>query len=191
MRYKFPLQIPLGRRVSVTQGFKSTELVNEYKKAGINITSHEAIDAIAGNPAETYGTPFVCPFPSATLYAFQPEANPTAGARIRLSHKDTNGDILIMGGLHLFDLVEKQVYLQGDILGYVGNYGYVLPKPTIGAPFAGSHIHLELWKNGTPVDPLLYFDPQNPFIGKDTGIEKDAGRIRWAIQKIKEALGMG
>lgn len=189
MIYKFPLRIPEGRRVSITQNFKDTALVAWYKAQGINITSHEAVDAVCGNAAETYGTPLCNPFPSARLYAFVNDPdNPVTGGKIQISYKDEKGRVLIMGGLHLFDLQEKTEYKKGDILGYIGNYGTVLPKPTIGAPFAGSHLHLTMWVDGTVVDPLLWFNVQDPFRGADTGIQKDQKRINWAIQAIKDAL---
>ena len=36
--------------------------------------------------------------------------------------------------------------LQGDILGLVGDRGILS---------SGSHLHLELWKDGTPQNPLM------------------------------------
>lgn len=46
--------------------------------------------------------------------------------------------------------VEKEVgdvVLKGNILGRIGDSGVLS---------SGSHLHLEIWKNGTPKDPLFY-----------------------------------
>ena len=44
---------------------------------------------------------------------------------------------------------EGDFILKGDLLGTVGNRGVLS---------TGSHLHLELWKNGVPQDPLLYLN---------------------------------
>ena len=47
-------------------------------------------------------------------------------------------------------LKEKGDYvLRGDILGLVGDRGILS---------TGSHLHVEIWKNGVPQDPMLYFN---------------------------------
>lgn len=40
--------------------------------------------------------------------------------------------------------------LKGDILGEIGDRGVLS---------SGSHLHLEIWKDGTPQDPLMYINP--------------------------------
>lgn len=44
---------------------------------------------------------------------------------------------------------EGDFILKGDLLGTVGNRGVLS---------TGSHLHLELWKNGIPQDPLLFLN---------------------------------
>ena len=44
---------------------------------------------------------------------------------------------------------EGDYILKGDLLGTVGNRGVLS---------TGSHLHLELWKNGVPQDPLLFLN---------------------------------
>lgn len=44
---------------------------------------------------------------------------------------------------------EGDFILKGDLLGTVGNRGVLS---------TGSHLHLELWKNGVPQDPLLFLN---------------------------------
>lgn len=187
--YKFPLSIPVGKNIEITQFFKSTELIDFYKSKGLNIQFHDAVDVTCGNSIETYGTPFVCPFPSAILRSIN-KADPEngLGGRIQVTYVDLIGNTLVLGGLHLSGCVEKETYKEGDILGYIGNYGYVLPEPTIATPFGGSHIHMSLVKNGVPIDPLTYFDPKNPYRAADTGIERDKFGFLWSIQQIKIAM---
>lgn len=44
---------------------------------------------------------------------------------------------------------EGDYILKGDLLGTVGNRGVLS---------TGSHLHLEIWKNGVPQDPLLFLN---------------------------------
>lgn len=50
---------------------------------------------------------------------------------------------------HGVRLLKEQgdVVLKGDLLGLVGNSGVLS---------SGSHLHLEIWKNGVPQNPLMY-----------------------------------
>jgi murein DD-endopeptidase MepM/ murein hydrolase activator NlpD len=50
---------------------------------------------------------------------------------------------------HGASLLKEQgdVVLKGDLLGFVGNSGVLS---------SGSHLHLEIWKNGIPQNPLMY-----------------------------------
>ncbi|WP_234573128.1 M23 family metallopeptidase [Rhodohalobacter sp. 614A] len=50
---------------------------------------------------------------------------------------------------HSARLLKEQgdVVLKGDLLGLVGNSGILS---------SGSHLHLEIWKNGVPQNPLMY-----------------------------------
>lgn len=193
--FKFPLSIPEDRRIEITQVFKSTALVEYYKSKGLNIQEHMAVDVTCGNSAQTYGTPFVCPFPTATINTYtQADPENGMGGRIIVQYTQPDGTVLYVGGIHLSGVNVQKIYKEGDVLGWIGNYGYVLPEPTIGTPFGGSHIHLTLVEkkpgqaNGTTVDPLLYFDVKNPFRSPDTGLTRDVFAFKWAIQKIKEAI---
>ena len=186
MIYKFPLRIPKGRVVSITQGFKSTELANWYKERGINIIEHMAIDVECGNAVETYGTPLICPFGHANLVEGNlVHADPEKGisGRILIETIDDREHKLVMGAIHLSKVVEQRVYHEGDVLGYIGNYGPVRPTPTIGRPFDGAHVHISLIDNGVVVDPAQYFDMADPYRGADAGVAFDLPAIKWAIVK--------
>lgn len=188
MIYKFPFRIPQDRTVSITQGFRSKELADFYKSKGLNYPEHTAVDAIAGTPVQTFGTPVVCPFPEATLINYTP-ADPVKGisGRSIIRHFDGSNE-LIMGCIHLSEAVNKPSFVEGETIGYVGNFGYVLPEPGIGTPLDGGHLHLTMVVNGVVVDPLLWFNPRTPYYGADTGVEKDIPAITRAVEKIREAL---
>lgn len=197
--YKFPLSIPPGREIEVTQPFKSTALLEYYRSKGIYISFHDAVDVrLAGNPAkgiETYGLPFVCPFPRATLKKYV-EADPVngIGGSVQVEYIEPDGTSMVVGCIHLSGTERKESYNQGDTLGYIGNAGYVVPPPEIGTPFGGSHGHVTLSRkkfgevNWTAIDPLLYLDVTNPFRSADTGYERDKFAFLWAIQRIKLAM---
>lgn len=198
MRYKFPLRIPVGRVVSITQGFRDTQLAEWYKSQGLNYPEHMAVDAIAGNSVETYGTPFVCPFPEAKIAGDLnfTQADPVNGisGRVIIEYTDWKNRKILLGGIHLSGAVYQKTYKEGDVLGYIGNYGYVRPEPSIARPFDGSHIHMTLVVDGVLTDPLIFFDPSDPYRGYDTGVHFDIPAIQWAIAKIQEwmrKLGFG
>src|SRR3990167_3192035 len=102
MIYKFPLRIPYGRVVSITQGFKSNELAEWYKAHGIIYPEHLAVDAICGNSVQTYGAAFVCPFPGARIVpgnAVQADPERGISGRILIEHVNVDGNIIIIGGI--------------------------------------------------------------------------------------------
>lgn len=45
---------------------------------------------------------------------------------------------------------------KGDIIGYVGNSGWVIPSPTPGNPTGGSHLHVEFRIDGMHYDPAQF-----------------------------------
>ena len=49
-----------------------------------------------------------------------------------------------------------QYVSQGQQIMSVGNTGNVSPRPTQSNPLNGSHLHVEVWVNGTPVNPANY-----------------------------------
>lgn len=69
------------------------------------------------------------------------------GYVIVLQHK--NGFMTIYKHASKLYKDEGDFILKGDLLGTVGNRGVLS---------SGSHLHLEIWKNGVPQDPLLYLN---------------------------------
>ena len=190
--YKFPIRIPEGWCVILTQGFKSTELSEWYTSKGLNYPEHLAVDIVIGNPNwqqyATYGAAIVCPVETAELISSEPGTDPgsSKGGRFQIKWTE-NGNEIVMGGLHCSEVVSgKTVFYKGDEIAYIGNGGYVKPEPNKEDAYAGGHLHLsvsvrEPGKNAVPVDPLLYFNIYEPFRGEDTGFEKDIKPIAWAM----------
>ena len=185
MLYNIPLRVPAGRVVSITQEFKDAARVAWYKENGVTTNEHTGLDLACGSDWETYGTPFVCPFSSATLHAREIEsATGPKGSRVQIRHVDWKGRELILGGLHLSEISENAGFVEGDVIGYIGNSGSVTPKPSIIRPAAGAHLHLTLLVDGKLTDPTLFFDVRNPYRGADTGIAKDLPAADWAVKEL-------
>lgn len=150
---------------------------------------HEAIDVIAGSDVETYGTPVICPFPTARLNRDSFKGAMTDSNNfIQIEYTQADGTKLLMIAVHLSEIVEQATYKYGDIIGYVGNAGMVLPKPTLAHAYQGAHLHLAIQRNGTTDDPGKYFDINSPFRGDDTGAEKDRPAADWVVDKITDLL---
>lgn len=189
MLYNIPLRVPKNRRVVITQEFKDAARVAWYKENGVTTTEHTGLDLVCGSSVETYGTPFVCPFPNATLHAREIEsATGPKGSRVQIRHVDWKGRELILGGLHLSEISESPRFIEGDVVGYIGNSGNVRPAPTIINPYAGAHLHLTLLVDGKLIDPTLFFNVRNPYTGADTGQEKDMPPAHWAVKELIQLI---
>lgn len=185
MLYNIPLRVPAGRVVSITQEFKDEARVAWYKENGITTNEHTGLDLACGDSWQTYGTPFVCPFPKAELIAREVAADPGLKAgRVQIRHVDWKGRELILGGLHLSEVSDNAGFIEGDVVGFIGNSGAVTPKPSLMNPAAGAHLHMTLRVDGVLTDPCLFFDVQTPYRGADTGYEKDKPAADWAVREL-------
>jgi hypothetical protein len=180
--YRFPILIPEGWRVILTQGFSD---------------AHTAIDVVIGTPEyqqwATYGAAIVCPFPEAELISFDPGTDPgdPKAGRFQLRYTQPDGTQIIMGGLHCSDVIQKQFFKEGEVVAYIGNGGFVNPKATVEDAYAGGHLHLSYTYrtpggNGVPMNPLAFFDIDNPYRGQDSGFEHDIRPIAWAMRWTRE-----
>lgn len=198
MKYQFPLAIPEGERLYITQGYKDTALVDFYRENGINWTVHRGLDVTRESLVKTYGTPFVCPFTYATFDRVSIDPATNEPRFIQINSTLPNGDKVTIGCDHLSKVEVRDVYSRGDVVGYLGNYGLVSPAPSNSdianfSNFAGTHAHIECMVNGVFVNPLDYFDIGNPFRAPDTGFEGDLPSIarswRWILEAAKK-LGL-
>ena len=190
-KLSFPIRVPTGQRLVVTQIFGDKSKVDWYHANGLNISEHNGIDIVlSGGPIATYGAALICPVAEAVInrrWFDTPMSSKGNGLAIEYVHE---GDNFILKAWHCSEIVVKKKYYFGDVFGYLGNSGLVDPKPITSAPFQGSHLHLMLYKNGVLIDPAEYFDVNRPFVGPDTGEEKDFPPLYWAAQKLKEQLAL-
>lgn len=183
---KYPIRIPKGWRLTITQGYHA---------------NHEANDVTSGDGPSTYGLPVVWSFPFPgkpyRMMVNSPLAAKATRASAQIDGIDPNTGITYSCiYIHLSSapyVVEDGVsnsivFKQGDIVGYIGNSGAVIPKPTPTNPFGGAHLHLALGikkpgeANFTMVDPLLHFDILNPFRGADDP-SRDKPVYDWAADQ--------
>lgn len=61
--------------------------------------------------------------------------------------------------LSRFNVVIGQQVKAGDIIGFMGNTGYVFPKPTEENPYAGTHLHFGIWQPEKPLTLNGCIDP--------------------------------
>lgn len=199
--YKFPIRIPPGKALTISQGFKPE--------------THIGNDVVCGDGPSTFGLPFVWPFPFPGKI-YDSVADSPIAARAKQAHAQVDGTDPVTGisysllCIHLSSVVYNVApgadspvrFLMGETIGYLGNSGIVSPKPTLQNPFGGSHAHLGLGiknpgeANYTMVDPSLYFDIANPFYGPDDP-SRDNPVLEWAgikppvVTQFTREMGFG
>jgi len=199
--FKLPLKCP--QKPIITQYYGNTSNNAWYIQNGVNIPWHNGCDLIMGDNRQTYGTALVCPFPSAkvTQLIFD---NPmsTKGNGIYLESDLIDGAKyrIVLWHVGEIKVMYNDIVKEGDILGYVGNSGLCKPSPTVDLPYNGSHLHFGLYKlvNGQYVyegktvlgesDPLKFFDPNQWYVGEDSGPQHDMAPLmwRWNLKGIKD-----
>ena len=187
--YKYPIRIPEGKKLTVSQGFHSGHNGND-------VVIYDLLNP-TGSPL-TYGLPIVWPFPFPgkpyDSLVDAPLAKDATKAHVQVDGTDpVTGISYSMLSIHLsgalYTIYPGQdtsiIFNEGDTIGYIGNSGFVKPKPTIEKPFDGSHLHLGLGikkpgdVNYTMVDPSLHFDINTPFRGVDDP-SRDAPVYEWS-----------
>lgn len=189
MLFKFPLLVPKGTRLTVTQPFGKTSLNLEPEGPRGEQHFHYGVDVVRDSVIQTFGTPIVCPFPRAKIVAYQfdqPMGDTTNF--IKIEYVAPDGVSHKMVAAHISEIVFRGNYVEGDVIAYVGNAGLVQPKPTPTNPWGGAHSHLGAQLNGQWVDPLTIFNLNDPFIGGGDDLNKDLPAVRWAIGELTKLL---
>jgi hypothetical protein len=92
---------------------------------------------------------------------------------------------------HNSTVVNKNSFVENEVIGHIGNSGLVLPEPTPHQPYAGSHLHLMTYVNNQLVNPREIFDFNQWYKGTDNLLEEiklDLLPIAWFLEKIKDAI---
>lgn len=139
------------------------------------------MDVSCGDAPHTWGLPCVWPFPWEGII-WESLVDSPFNARFN-AHAQIDGiDPLTriqysLVFIHLSSVTQSKsaldsevmTYKQGDVIGHIGNNGFVTPAPTIQNPLAGSHLHLGVGvkkpgeTNFLMMNPLDYFDLSIPF----------------------------
>lgn len=183
MKYPFPIRLPSNLNLILSQGFRADTQVDFSEALSITTKTHNGVDIVCGTNEQTWGQECVWAFPwDGIVYDSQADLN-HAHAQIDTTDPVTGIKYSVIY-IHLSSVTNTKaatedkliVYKQGDVIGKIGNIGFVNPPPTPACPLCGSHLHLGLGvknvneTNYTMVDPLLYFDISNPFRKPDAPI---------------------
>ncbi len=181
MKYPFPVYVPEGMHLDLDQPFHVAAPVDLSKALSIQTTDHIGVDVSCGDAAHTWGLPVAWPLPWAGIVydaLVDSPFNAQFHAHCQIDTVDPDTGIAYsLVFIHLSSVTQSKseldpkliTYKQGDVIGHIGNNGYVIPAPTIQNPLAGSHLHLGFGvkkpgeTNFTMVDPLIYLDLLNPF----------------------------
>jgi murein DD-endopeptidase MepM/ murein hydrolase activator NlpD len=185
MAYKLP--ILCKNKPTITQLYGNTSNNKWYAEHGITADFNQGVDFVTGDPKTTYGTPLVCPFPTANVVKVTfdtPLSTKGNGVTIeyKLDKKTRYQVVLWHTGevkIKIFDKIKE-----GNVICYIGNSGLCSPTPTTDNPFAGSHLHLMTYKNGVLIDPLTIFNKDEWFVGEDSGSDHDLEPMKWAWAKL-------
>lgn len=167
--------------MDLAQAFKAEPNTPLTAALSIQTTYHLGVDITAGTGQQTWGLPCVWPFPWDGI-VYDAEVDSPFNAKVHAhSQIDTTdpetGIKYSLIYLHLSSVPKTKTdldpavitYKQGDTIGRIGNNGDVHPAPTPQFPFNGTHLHLGMGVknpgdlNAKMVDPLIYFDLNNPF----------------------------
>lgn len=175
--YKFPIR---ARQLFLVQPFKTDTQVDFSSALSITTKTHNGVDVVCGTPEQTWGRECVWPFPfPGTVYDAQVDSatGATLHAHSQIDGMDTDGTQYSLVYIHLSAVTASKaptedktiVYKQGDVIGKIGNNGFVSPAPTPEHPLWGTHLHLGLGvkkpgdQNYLMIDPLLYLDINTPY----------------------------
>lgn len=179
---KTPISSPI--KPTITQKYGDKSRVAWYKANGLNITEHNGVDYVVGNPELTYGTKLVAPRDCYLSQTWWDTPLSTKGNGIQIAWEENNNRFNVRFW-HCSEIVVKSSYKEGDVIGYIGNSGLCSPAPTDKRPFDGAHLHLMVYKNGILIDPLEIFDKDMWYVGVDTTVDKDLPPLFRVVKYMK------
>lgn len=141
---------PSNYPVSSKGMIRPLQYPNVVISAGWNgYPGHKGIDFItAGATGNTYGKEIRA---AADGVVYSSEYHYSWGNNVYVNH----GNGVYTRYAHCSKLLvgKGQTVKQGQVIAYVGNTGNVSPRPSAANPYAGAHLHFEVWVNGDRVNP--------------------------------------
>lgn len=123
---------------NISQLFGVNRAVYEAK---IGTPGHNGLDFIVRDAKRGYGTPIISATSGKVTKVFDSMTD-TRGAGIYI--QQTNGNEIIETVYwHLSEIIVKvgERVTEGQVIGLMGNNGFVMPKPTPDRPYDGTHLH--------------------------------------------------
>ena len=112
-------------------------------KPRFGIPGHNGLDIMGDDEKMGYGTRIHASHPGKVVKVFSDFPTKTHGTGIYLQQQLPSGRFIETVYWHLSDVTVKpgdDVKLW-DVIGLMGNTGFVLPKPTRWCPYCGTHLH--------------------------------------------------
>src|SRR5680860_929157 len=126
-------------------------------------------------------TPLPSPFAGVVQYEgyIPPAASGYSNELIIILQLD--GKFVVLGHLSRTTVSAGQRVSVGQVIGYSGNSGYVLPKPTSANPNSGAHLHIEMRQGAkasnkglsayTPVDITPYLQTKEDEVTREENFQ--------------------
>lgn len=183
--YKLPIAVPPGKKFFIVQRYGPSNSVLNSPGPNGEPHFHHGIDIAFATEVEGYGVPVVCPVPNATVVGINFDGAMTSTSNtINLEWREADGRKFNMAAVHVSGVEKKAPYVEGAIIGYLGNAGLVSPKPTILNPYLGTHLHLGLQIDDYWVDPALYFDLTAAYVGEVVPDIRKMLPVHWAWSEL-------
>jgi len=204
MKLTSPLKYRKGQKTIISQPFGVN--YEKYKHHGIK--GHNGIDFVNGNEMDCYGIGITAAHKGEVVALVATDPMSTYGNGVYIQEQE--GDKLYKSVYwHLSKVLVKvgDNVSQGQLIGRMGNSGIVRPKPEIGRPYKGTHLHFGLYvynKNGNgwvrsntdykgAVDPMPYFTDRTIAKHFKEQLEKPSiermsivlAPILWAFKKFR------
>ena len=168
---------------------------NEHTYQRFGLPGHNAIDYVAHGSKRGYGTKIFAAHDGIVDRITYDVPHRTKGKGISITSKDGKYST-IYWHLSDYDVYVKEKVKQGDVIGKMGNTGFVHPKPTKRNPYAGTHLHFGLKISGLSnpyqgyVDPTQYLpDGKYPiWFKRNLMIGSSGNDVSW-LQTMLKVLG--
>jgi murein DD-endopeptidase MepM/ murein hydrolase activator NlpD len=207
MELHAPLKFRREYPVIVTQLFGKNPHI--YKPMGL--AGHNGIDFVSGMDMNAYGVSLVASHDGLVTRVVAEEPMSTKGNGVYTQWEE-DGKLYMAVYWHMSEVLVKagDIVKCGQVIGKMGNSGYVFPAPGIKNPFAGTHLHYGLyvsekvngvWQRiqneyGGAIDPLPLFSPRTHALNFNEyreceGLERMKMILipfRWATEKIRKAV---